>query len=45
MPEAYRPKYVSLALVIGRREIAVRVIQAARTSEPTPPVSETELGG
>lgn len=45
MPEAYRPKYVSLALVIGRREIAERVIQAARTSEQTPPVSETELGG
>lgn len=45
MPEDYRPKYVSMALVLGRREIAERVIQAARTGEPTPPVNETELGG
>lgn len=45
MPDEYRPTYVCLALVIGRREVAERVIQAARTSEPTPPVSETGLGG
>ena len=45
LPPGFEPLYVCIALVIGRREIAERVIQAARTSEATPAVSETELGG
>lgn len=45
LPADYQPRYVSLALVPGRREIAQRLIQAARTDEPTPAVSETELMG
>ncbi len=45
LPEDYQPRYVCVALVPGRREIAQRVIQAARTDEPTPVVSVTELGG
>lgn len=45
LPEDYQPRYVCIALVPGRREIAQRVIQAARTDEATPRVSETELTG
>jgi hypothetical protein len=45
LPEGYMPRYVCVALVVGRRELAQRVIQAARTDEATPGVSETELGG
>ena len=45
LPDDYQPRYVSVALVVGRREIAERVIQAARTAEETPPVSETSLTG
>jgi len=45
LPEGYVPRYVCVALVAGRRELAQRVIQAARTDEATPGVSETELGG
>lgn len=45
LPEGYVPRYVCVAMVVGRRELAQRVIQAARTDEATPVVSETELGG
>jgi len=45
LPEGHVPCYVCLALVKGRREIAQRVIQAARTDESTPVVSGLELGG
>ena len=45
LPDKYRPKYLSVALVPGRREFAQRVIQAARTEEETPPVGETSLTG
>jgi hypothetical protein len=45
LPEDYRPRYVCMGLVVGRRDIAERVIQGARTDEATPPVSETELMG
>lgn len=45
LPEDYRPRYVCVGLVVGRRGIAERVIQGARTMEPTPPVSDTELMG
>jgi hypothetical protein len=45
LPDDYQPRYVSVTLVRGRRELAERVVQAARTEEETPPVSETELGG
>ncbi len=45
LPEGHVPRYVCVALVVGRRELAQRVIQAARTDEATPGVSETELGG
>lgn len=43
LPADYQPRYVCLALVPGRREIAQRVIQAARTDEATPVVNEREL--
>lgn len=45
LPEEYVPSYVCVAMVVGRRELAQRVIQAARTDEATPVVSEMELGG
>lgn len=45
LPEGYVPRYVCVAMVLGRRELAQRVIQAARTDEATPVVSERELGG
>ncbi len=45
LPEGHLPRYMCVALVVGRRELAQRVIQAARTDEATPAVSETELGG
>ena len=44
LPPGFVPRYVCIALVIGRREIAERVIHAARTNEATPVVSETKLG-
>ncbi len=45
LPEGSVPRYVCVAMVVGRRELAQRVIQAARTDEVTPGVSETELMG
>lgn len=45
LPSDFQPRYLCLALVVGRLEIAQRVIQAARTDEATPVVSETELMG
>lgn len=45
LPDGFDPRYVCVALVVGRRELAQRVIQAARTDEATPAVSETELMG
>lgn len=45
LPDGYMPRYVCVAMVVGRRELAQRVIQAARTDEATPVVSERELGG
>jgi len=44
LPDDFRPFYFSVAMTPGRREIAQRVIQAARTDEATPPVSEHDLG-
>lgn len=43
-PEGHEPMYLSALMVPGRREFAQRLIQAARTDEPTPPVSLTSLG-
>ena len=45
LPEGFVPRYVCIGLVVGRREIAQQVIQAARCDEPAPRVSETELMG
>ncbi len=45
LPSDFQPRYLCLAMVVGRLEIAQRVIQAARTDEATPLVSETELMG
>lgn len=41
----HRPDYLSVALCPGRTEFCQRVIQAARTTEPTPPLPEDDLLG
>ncbi|MBL4697552.1 MAG: hypothetical protein JKX70_01840 [Phycisphaerales bacterium] len=43
-PEGYKPMYFTVALLRSRRLFAQRLIQAARTDEPTPPVSMERLG-
>jgi hypothetical protein len=43
-PEDYQPIYFSATLVRNRREFAQRLVQAARTDEPTPAVSMERLG-
>ncbi len=43
-PEGYKPMYFSVALLPSRRLFAQRLIQAARTDEPTPRISMTQLG-
>ena len=43
-PEDYQPTYFTAALVPGRRIFAQRLVQAARTDEPTPPVLMDRLG-
>lgn len=43
-PAHYQPMYFSVALLRNRREFTQRLIQAARTDEPTPPVSMERLG-
>jgi predicted phage tail protein len=43
-PEDYQPMYFSAAMVRSRRAFAQRLVQAARTDEPTPPVSMERLG-
>lgn len=44
-PEEYRPDYFTLALSPGRMEHCQRLIQAARTTEPTPDLPDDELIG
>lgn len=44
-PPSYRPVYVSVALCPGRTEFCQRLIQAARTGEPTPPLPSDRLLG
>lgn len=43
-PEGFKPTYFAVSLLPSRRLFAQRLIQAARTDEPTPPVSMTRLG-
>jgi hypothetical protein len=43
-PDDYQPAYFSLALVRGRKKFSQRLIQAARTDEPTPPIMMDRLG-
>lgn len=43
-PDSYQPMYFSVGAVPTRREFTQRLIQAARTDEPTPPVSMERLG-
>jgi hypothetical protein len=44
-PPSYRPEYLSLSLCQGRTEFCQRLIQAARTNEPTPPLPSDRLLG
>jgi len=43
-PDDYQPSYFTVAMMRGRRAFAQRLVQAARTDEPTPPVSMDRLG-
>ncbi|MGV6814949.1 MAG: hypothetical protein ACWA5W_08080 [Phycisphaerales bacterium] len=43
-PDGFKPVYFAVSLLPSRRLFAQRLIQAARTNEPTPPVSMTRLG-
>ena len=43
-PEGYQPMYFIVGLLRSRREFAQRLVQAARTDGPTPPVSMERLG-
>ncbi len=43
-PEGYEPMFFSVIMLRCRREFAQRLVQAARTDEPTPPVSMERLG-
>ncbi len=43
-PDGYQPIYFTAIAIPGRRIFAQRLIQAARTNEPTPPVSMDRLG-
>tara|TARA_R110000782_G_scaffold131928_9_gene223867 strand:+ start:10257 stop:11309 length:1053 start_codon:yes stop_codon:yes gene_type:complete len=44
-PPGQHPEYLSVALCPGRTEFCQRVIQAARTTEPTPPLPDDQLLG
>lgn len=44
-PEGHAPDYFTLALSPGRLENCQRLIQAARTDEPTPDLPDDELLG
>lgn len=44
-PQGTAPRYLSVALCPGRTEFCQRVIQAARTTEPTPPLPDDQLLG
>ncbi len=43
-PEGYKPKYFVAIAMPNRHKFAQRLVQAARTDEPTPPVSMDRLG-
>lgn len=43
-PEGYKPMYFSVTMLRNRCIFAQRLVQGARTDEPTPPVSMTQLG-
>jgi len=43
-PDDFKPMYFTVVAVPNRREFAQRLVQAARTDEPTPAVSMDRLG-
>lgn len=43
-PEGFKPMYFIMTAMPNRRVFAQRLVQAARTDEPTPPVSMERLG-
>jgi hypothetical protein len=45
LPADFRPEFLSLALTPGRLELATRIVQAARTSEPPPDLPMDRLVG